>query len=104
MVSRASESLPSPSTVVSSRSGRVRSSVTPQACGATGPAARRDARGGSDSGGGAGQRGADEPFGQPAAVGRRTVGAQQPAGEVHAVDDEVDLGGEVLAGAGEELV
>ena len=46
----------------------------------------------------------DQALGELAAVRGRAVGAEQAAGEVHAVDDQVDLRGEVLAGAGHDLV
>src|SRR3954470_15691898 len=89
-VSSASESLPRAATVSSSRSGRERS-VTYRSCGRTRRPARR--RG---SGGGGGDRCVDEPLGELAAVRGGAVRAQQPTGEVHAVDDQVHLGGEVL--------
>src|SRR3712207_6081324 len=91
MVSRASESLPRPSTVVSSRSGRLRSVLTGPSCDAPYGAA-----------GSAGDGDVDEPLGQLATVRGGAVGAKQPTREVHPVDDEVHLRGEVLARARRE--
>src|SRR3954470_881652 len=96
-VSSASESLPRAATVSSSRSGRERS-VTVRSCGRTRRPAHRRA-----SGGGGGDRCVDEPLGELAAVRGGAVGAQQPTGEVHAVDDQVHLGGEILGVSGYEL-
>src|SRR3954449_7524519 len=93
--SSASDNLPSASTVVSSRSGRVRSMLTRPSCGA----ASSDARDTAQLGGVV-----DQLLGEPASVRGRAVGAEQAAGEVHAVDDQVDLGGQVVAVAGQQLV
>src|SRR3712207_2012385 len=93
MVSRASESLPRPSTVVSSRSGRLRSVLTGPSCGALYGAA-----------GSAGDGDVDEPLGQLATVRGGAVGAQQSPGEVHPVDDEVHLRGEVVPRARRDLL
>src|SRR4051794_39007390 len=103
-VSRASESLPRAVTVSSSRSGRERSVMDPSLSSAPlqGPAAsmRAVGQGGPFSGG----RRVDQLLGQLPAVRRRTVGTEQPAGEVHAVDDQVDLRGEVLTAVRDQLV
>src|SRR3954454_8933347 len=99
-VSSASESLPRPSTSVPSRSGLVRSSATGSSSGRRAPLARRETRRGS----GARAGDADQSLGQLPTVRGGSVGAEQPAREVHAVDDQVDLRGEILAGAGDDLV
>src|SRR4051794_6682717 len=100
-VSSASESLPRPSTVVSSRSGRVRSVVTGPWCRGSGRVARQagpTARSAGADGDG------DQPLGELATVRGRAVGPEQAPGEVHAVDDQVDLGGEVFAVARGDLL
>src|SRR3712207_3039893 len=105
MVSRASESLPRPSTVVSSRSGRLRSVLTAPSCGASRvPAGRPRGSAVLETAVDSASGGVDEPLGQLAAVRGGTVGAQETAGEVHPVDDQVDLRGEVLAGARGDLL
>jgi hypothetical protein len=52
----------------------------------------------------AGDGDVDEPLGQLATVRGGAVGPQQPTGEVHPVDDEVHLRGEVLARARGDLL
>src|SRR3954469_9415301 len=101
MTSSASESLPSASTVAESRSGRVRSFATGPSWGAAAPGADPGLR---RFGSGAGDGGVDELLGQLPAVRGRAVGAEQAAGEVHAVDDQVDLRGQVVAPPGQQLV